>query len=85
MHIRNGDHPYAGTADAMSRWVQTATAIGAHIDGEGAVHILAPHGLNDLVNLFLRPTPSHASNRETFDRLLAEKGWLDTWPKLTVV
>ena len=85
MHLRKGVPPYTDTTDAMSQWVQTATAVGARIDDEGVIHILAPHGLDDLVNLILRPTPSHASNRETFDRLLAEKGWLDIWPKLTVV
>ena len=85
MHVRKGVPPYTDTTDAMSQWVQTATAVGARIDSEGVIRILAPHGLDDLVNLILRPTPSHASNRETFDRLLAEKGWLDMWPKLKVV
>jgi len=85
MHLRKGVPPYTDTTDAMSRWVQTATAVGARIDDECKIHILAPHGLDDLVNLILRPTPSHAGNRETFDRLLAEKGWLDMWSKLKVV
>lgn len=85
MHIRNREDPYLDTADAMSRWVQTATAVGARIDEEGEIHILAPHGLDDLVNLILRPTPSHAHRREMFETLIAEKRWLEIWPKLKVV
>ena len=85
MHIRNREAPYIDTADAMSRWVQTATAVGARIDEEGEIHILAPHGLDDLVNLILRPTPSHADRRDMFEALVAEKRWLEIWPKLKVV
>ena len=85
MHIRNREDPYVDTADAMSRWVQTATAVGARADGKGEIHILAPHGLDDLVNLILRPTPSHAHRREMFEALVAEKRWLQIWPKLTIV
>ena len=85
MHIRNREDPYIDTADAISRWVQTATAVGARIDGEGVIHVLAPHGLDDLVNLILRPTPSHAHRREIFESLIAKKRWLEIWPELTVV
>ena len=85
MHIRNREAPYSDTADAMSRWVQTATAVGARIDGEGEIRILAPHGLDDLVDLILRPTPSHAHRREMFETIVAEKRWLEIWPKLKIV
>jgi len=85
MHIRNGDLPYTDTKDAMSRWIQTATAVGASLDQDGQIRILAPHGLDDLVNLILRPTPSHVHRRDMFESLIAEKRWLEIWPKLTVV
>ncbi|MGI9412114.1 MAG: nucleotidyltransferase family protein [Hyphomicrobiales bacterium] len=84
MHIRNGDPPYADTADALAHWVETATAVAARSDNGGAIHILAPFGLDDLVNLILRPTPAFTGKRDAFDRRLAAKGWCGIWPKLAV-
>ena len=81
MAARNGDAPYASTADAIAHWPETATAIAARWAGEGP-EILAPHGTADLLGLVLRPTsPRKAAALAT---RAAAKGWTRRWPRLTM-
>jgi uncharacterized protein len=84
MHTRNGDAPYHSTADAVRRWPETATAVAARIDA-GRVEILAPHGIDDLVGLIVRPTPAFRDKPEQVRNRLAAKNWLRRWPRLRVV
>jgi uncharacterized protein len=83
MHTRNGDAPYHSTADAVRRWPETATAVAARIDA-GRVEILAPHGIDDLVGLIVRPTPAFRDKPEQVLNRLAAKDWLRRWPRLRV-
>jgi len=65
MHRRNADPPYRDTADAMRHWPETATAVAVAVRlRAGRVELLAPHGIEDLVRLVLRPTPTTASRPE---------------------
>ncbi len=84
MHLRNGDRPYASTADAMRHWVETATAVAARFVG-GRIEISAPLGFDDLFSLTVRPTPKFEGARigEAAARL-RHKRWLDRWPALRV-
>lgn len=84
MHLHNGDPPYRDTADALSKWLETATAVALRL-GPSGLEILAPHGLDDLYGLRVRPTPHARAHRmgPYLDRL-ARKGWQERWPKLTV-
>ncbi len=81
MHARHGDAPYRDTADAMRRWPETATAVAARLDAAGRVGILAPHGLDDLFALLLRPTPGREA---AFAARLAAKPWRAEWPRLRI-
>jgi hypothetical protein len=86
MHVRNGDAPYAGTQDAVAHWPEIATAVLARWTGE-SVEVAAPHGLEDLLSLTLRPTPHFAARSEKraiLRRRLAEKAWQGRWPGLTL-
>lgn len=95
MHERNGDAPYADAADAMRHWPETATAVAARRiasstaqpDGQGReIEIIAPFGLDDLFDLVLRPTPSFVgAKRSIFDARIADKNWLQHWPKLKIL
>ncbi|MGO4714542.1 nucleotidyltransferase family protein [Bradyrhizobium sp. 2TAF24] len=84
MHLRNGDGPYADTAEAVARWPETATAVAARLIG-GRVELLAPHGVDDLLRLIVRPTPAFASRRAVFEARLHAKDWFGRWPRLTAV
>lgn len=86
MRLRNGDAPYRDTADAVAHWPETATAVAVRVRG-GAVELLAPYGVDDLVGLVIRPTPPTAARVEKMEehrKRLAVKGWLVRWPRLVV-
>lgn len=84
MHERSGVAPYVDMADAVSRWPETATAIAARMSN-GRVELLAPHGVGDLLDMIVRPTPAFRARRAEVVRRVAEKHWRTRWPKLTIV
>ncbi|RUS49107.1 nucleotidyltransferase family protein [Cohnella sp. AR92] len=84
MHIRNNESEYVSIEDAMKRWPETATAVGVRLDPEGGLRIIAPHGLEDLFELKLRPS-SFCPDKEMFLGRVRNKRWLTTWPRLTLV
>lgn len=81
MHVRNGDAPYRDTADAIACWPETATAVAARLV-QGRVEIIAPHGVSDLLNLTVRPTPAFRDKLEIYRQRLADKDWSIRWPGL---
>jgi len=84
MHGRNGDAPYRDTIDAMAHWPETATAIAARLEA-GAVVLAAPYGVDDLVDLVVRPTPIFRHKMNVFRARLAAKNWRARWPEITIV
>ncbi|CAH2602864.1 Nucleotidyltransferase family protein [Rhodovastum atsumiense] len=83
MHGRNGDAPYASVRDAMRFWPETATAVAVRRDGLEGFEIAAPYGLDDLLNLVLRPTPPFAqARRSVYAARLHAKRWQALWPLL---
>lgn len=84
MHLRNGDAPYRDTVDAVAHWAETATAIAAR-SIRGRVEVMAPHGVEDLLNLIVRPTPPFEWKMEVYRERVLGKDWPTRWPKLTVL
>lgn len=83
MHVRNGDAPYGSVAEAMLHWPETATAIAVRRDEKEGIEIIAPFGLDDLLNLILRPTPRFAANKaHIYEQRVRTKGWAASWPLL---
>lgn len=76
--------PYKNTREALSEWVETPTCVAVTLR-DGEPRIIAPHGIGDLVNLIVRPSPSHKENLEVFHERVESKNWLKKWPKLKVV
>lgn len=83
MAARNGHAPYAGLAEALAHWPETATAVAARMAG-GGIEVVAPHGLDDLFGMRVRPTPAHASDARAVRARLAAKGWAARWPGLRI-
>lgn len=84
MHERNCDSPYGSSADALCHWLETPTAVAVRL-GSHAPELLAPLGLDDLLNLRLRPTPYARANRlEAYQDRLRRKRWTEQWPKIEV-
>ena len=83
MHLRNGDAPYTSAGDAMRHWPETATAVAARRGAADICEVSAPLGLDDLMNLVLRPTARfRAEKRAIFESRVASKNWLAVWPLL---
>jgi len=84
MYERNGHRPYRDVADALAHWPETATAIATRLGPQG-VEILAPFGLEDVLEMIIRPTPAFRAKPEIPLARLEAKGWRTRWPRLRVV
>jgi len=84
MHLRNGDAPYRDTMDALTYWLETPTCIAARLDDAGRVSILAPHGVEDLLALRVRPTAAARTKMDQYRARMAKKKWAGLWPGLVV-
>jgi hypothetical protein len=73
--------PYTSTADAISTFPTTATAIGLQPTANEAL-ICAPYGLADLLGLVVRPNKKQIT-RSVYDAKVAR--WLTLWPALEVI
>jgi len=83
MHLwrGKGDRPYRDTEDSIRHWLETPTAVAARLTGAGRIELLAPYGLDDLLNLTCRPTPAGLRRADDYRRRLASKGWRQRWPE----
>lgn len=85
VHTYTGDRePYTSIADAMSRWADPVTAVGAHLDANDEISIIAPGGLEDLFGLRVRPNLATPTAAAVYRERMASKGWKDRWPLLTI-
>jgi hypothetical protein len=85
MHVRNGDAPYASSADAMRYWPETATAVAVRRNHRDHCEVAAPLGLDDPFGLLLRPTLLFAcGKRQVYEDRIRTKGWLIAWPLLRI-
>ena len=84
MHLRNGDPPYRDTEDALRYWLETPTCVAVRLEGDGHLTVIAPHGLDDLFALALRPTPQGRRRLAAYRARLASKDWTNQWPRLTI-
>ena len=84
MATRHGHAPYAGIADAIAPWPETATAVAMRFVA-GRLEVVAPHGLDDLFAMVIRPSPAHAADTRAVRARLAAKQWCLRWPGLRVI
>jgi len=84
MHLRNNDANYRSTEDAMSYWPEIETAIGARLNWNDEIEIIAPFGLEAL---FCKTVTlnSKRQNSKFFMQRVNTKGWLTRWPELTLI
>ena len=84
MHECNGHRPYRDVADALAHWPETATAIAVRLGPKG-VELLAPFGVDDVLDIIIRPTPAFRTKPEIPLARLEAKGWRARWPGLRLV
>lgn len=76
--------PYSSVAEALESWPETATAVGARLNGSGTVEVLAPFGLVDLFLLRVRPSPK-VVDLAAYQARVDAKAWQRRWPRLHVL
>ena len=84
MYTYNNHQPYLNTVDAFSRWAETVSTIGIRLNDDDLLELAAPHGIQDLVKMVIRPTPHPDANLEIFKQRLRTKGWIERWPMVRV-
>lgn len=86
MHLVNDLPPYISSTDAMSKFPETVTALGAKLDENGNVILSAPNGIQDLLALEVKPAP-HIKTDELihlYEERLCKKNWKATWSNITL-
>jgi hypothetical protein len=84
MHLFHNAKPYKSSEEALGEWVETATCVGVRLDKNNQLILSTPRGIDDLVNLILRPVSKGPDNVALFRQRIKDKKWLEKWPKLRV-
>ncbi|ASK63952.1 hypothetical protein CFK37_18200 [Virgibacillus phasianinus] len=85
MHITNGIPPYSSSVDAISKFPETATALGVKLDGVDNLILTAPCGISDVLNLEIKPTSffrEHPDLGTIYNERVMKKNWKDTWSRV---
>ncbi|WP_399631373.1 nucleotidyltransferase family protein [Sporosarcina sp. SG10008] len=88
MHSVNNVIPYTSSVDAISRFPETATALGVKLDEGNNVILTATHGIEDVVNLRVKPTPYFCDKKERmkiYEERIKKKNWQVVWNKLEII
>ncbi|MEH7236860.1 nucleotidyltransferase family protein [Bacillus sp. JJ1562] len=87
MHAVNNIPPYTSAVDAISKFPETATALGVKIDNEDNVILTAPCGIEDVINMELKPTMFFTETKERtaiYEERVIQKNWKSTWPMIKI-
>ncbi|MDH6370815.1 hypothetical protein M2444_002600 [Paenibacillus sp. PastF-3] len=87
MHTVNQLPPYTSAVDAISKFPETATALGLSLDPSGKILLVAPHGIYDVIHVVLRPTPHFTENPSLlpiYEQRVIKKNWQATWKQLQI-
>lgn len=88
MHQVNQVQPYSSSVDAISKFPETATSIGVKINEQDELILTAPHGIQDLLNCNIKPTPffmETAERMEVFNERINVKNWGSIWSNVEIV
>lgn len=87
MHHVNCVPPYRSSIDAISKFPETATALGVALDHEDHLMIAAPSGIHDVIHLEVRPTAYCKKTDErmqVYKKRVLNKDWTKKWPKIKI-
>ncbi|WP_117170013.1 nucleotidyltransferase family protein [Paraliobacillus sediminis] len=87
MHLVNDIPPYMSSEDAISKFPETATALGVKLDTKDNVILTAPCGIVDVLNLEVKPTAyfkETAKRAQFYEKRIKQKNWQSIWPKLKI-
>ncbi|MGE7864813.1 nucleotidyltransferase family protein [Bacillus paramycoides] len=87
MHVVNKMLPYSSSVDAISKFPETATALGVTLDEKNNVILTAPCGIEDVLSLQVKPTPHFLETKERihmYKKRVIKKNWQSKWPNITI-
>ena len=87
MHVVNNMPPYSSSVDAISKFPETATALGVTLDEKNKVILTAPCGIEDVLSLQVRPTAHFLETKERlhmYNTRVNKKKWQNKWPNITI-
>ena len=86
MHIKHDrEDEYKNSEEALSEWIETPTCVAVRLENDDTLTLFVPHGIDDLVNLIVRPSPVYLNDLELFWSRVKGKHWQEKWPKLVVL
>lgn len=88
MHHINSLPPYESASDGIAHFPETVTALGVRLTGDGSVDLTAPHGVEDVFNMEVRPVPLFRADpklREVYRQRVKKKNWQHVWPGVEIV
>jgi uncharacterized protein len=87
MHVINQIPPYTSSEDAISKFPETATALGVKLDKGNQLVLTAPCGIEDVLNLELKPTSYFTETEERtsiYEERIRKKNWKGIWDRIRV-
>ncbi|HHT7238282.1 MULTISPECIES: nucleotidyltransferase family protein [Bacillus] len=87
MHVVNKMPPYSSSVDAISKFPETATALGVTLDEKNNVILTSPCGIEDVLSLQVKPTPHFLETKERihmYKNRVNKKNWQSKWANITI-
>ncbi|MEH6889266.1 nucleotidyltransferase family protein [Bacillus sp. JJ864] len=87
MHIISNMLPFSSSVDAISKFPETATALGLKLNEQDEIVLAAPWGVQDVINLEIRPTPHYETTKEyanIYEERVRTKKWEEKWSKVKI-
>jgi len=82
MHLWKGLPQHRDTADSMTYWLETVTAVGVRLEVDDSLTVIAPLGTDDLLGLCCRPTAFGRTQLREYEARINSKRWRELWPKV---
>ena len=82
MHVWKNLPQHSSTADSMTYWLETVTAVGIRLEADGSLSVIAPLGTDDLLGLRCQPTAFGRTRRDEYEARIASKRWRELWPEV---
>ena len=75
--------PLSSLEEAVASWPEFATCVGLKLDADDSLHVIAPHGLEDLFSIVVRRNPTRVSV-QTYRQRVLQKRYAERWKNVRV-
>ncbi len=79
---------YTSSKDAISKFPEKCTAVGARLDDRNQLELYLPYGEEEILNFIVSPTPYFEEDLLRYNVYLKrvdKKKWNNIWPRLTII